>query len=161
MPAPDISAASRYFNRGTSVVVFATAVANKNSPTRVEINAGTDLSNEINEIDGWTVTGETIETPDLGTTFTSTISGSTSADDSSLTLYADVTGADARTLMPRGTNGFVLWMDGGDIAGRKMDVFPVRVTSVGKPRTTDDEAATVTIQYAITSEPAENVAIPA
>lgn len=161
MPAPNISASTRYFNRGKTVVVFATTIANKNSPSRAEINAGTDLRNEVSEVDGWTVTGETIETPDLGTTFTSTISGSTSADDSSLTLYADEAGSDARTLMPRGTNGFIIWMDGGDVAGRKMDVFPVRVTAVGKPRTVDDEAATVNVQFAITSEPAENVTIPA
>lgn len=161
MAAPDISASTRFFNRGTTIVVFCTSISNKSAPTRAEINAGTDLSNEIAEVDGWIVTSNQIETPDLGTTFTSKIPGSTSADDSSLTMYEDIGGADARTLFPRGTNGFIIWMDGGDVAGRKMDVFPVRAASQGKTRTVEDNAATVQIMFAITAEPAENVTIPA
>lgn len=161
MPAPNITASSRYFNKGTSIVVFAATVAVKTAPTRSEINAGTDLSNEVSEVDGWVVEAEQIETPNLGETFTGSIPGSTSAEDSSLTLYASEDGSDARTLLPRGTTGYILWMDGGDTAGRKMDVFPVRVSSLGKPRTTDDEAATVAVNFAITSEPAEDVTIPA
>lgn len=161
MAAPDIAASTRFFNRGTTIVVFCTAISNKSAPSRSEINAGTDLSNEVASVDGWVVTSNQIETPDLGTTFTSKIPGSTSADDGKITFYEDIGGADARTLFPRGTNGYILWMDGGDVAGRKMDVFPVRVASQGKTRSVDDNAATVEIMYAITGEPAENVAIPA
>lgn len=161
MPATPIASTSRYFNRGTTKVIFCSTVSNKSAPTRAEINAGTDLSGEVADVDGWTVESESIETPDLGTVFTSSIPGSTSADDSSLTMYLDVGGVDARTLLPRNTAGFILWMDGGDVAGRKVDVYPVRVMSQGKARTTDDDAATMEIGFSITSEPAENVTIPA
>jgi hypothetical protein len=160
MAASAISASSRYFNRGTTKVIFATTISSTAAPTRSEINAGTDLSNEVAEIEGWMVQSEPIETPDLGRVFTSKIPGPTSADDSSLTMYTDVGGSDVRTLLPRNTSGYIIWMDGGDTAGRKMDVFPVRVSSQGKSRSTEADAATIEIMFAITAEPSENVTIP-
>jgi len=161
MTAPSINASTRYINKGVTKALWVATIADINAPSRAELDAGTDLSNEIQEIEGWLVASESVETPDLGRVFTASIPGSTSADDSSITMYADLGGTDARDLMPRGTNGFVVWMDGGDTAGRTMDVFPVRVGSVGKNRTVDDDAATLTINYNITSEPSEDVAIPA
>jgi hypothetical protein len=68
---------------------------------------------------------------------------------------------DAVALMPVDTNGFVVWLDGGDVGGRKMDVFPVRVASHGKQRSVEGkDAAQVEIAYSITDQPAENVTIP-
>jgi hypothetical protein len=46
------------------------------------------------------------------------------------------------------------------VAGGFMDVFPVRVRSLTKS-TDPDAPATVTVNFTITSEPAENVVIPA
>lgn len=158
--ATPIEATNRYFNRGLTKCYFVPMIADKEAPTRTELDAGTDLSPEISEIDGWIVSSETIETPDLATPYTGSIPGSTSAEDSSLTLYADTGGMDARTLLPRGTSGFIVWMDGGDEPDGLMDVFPIRVSSVGKTRSTDDEAATLEVQFAVPREPAENVTIP-
>lgn len=152
--------ASRYFATGTTKYVWCTSVANKLAPTRAEINAGTDVSGDIAEVNGWQVTSDLIEVPDINSRFTSKIPGRTSADDSSIKFYADPSGADARTLFPRDTTGFILRMDGGDVTGRKMDVFPVRVSSVPKEMGTGDDAATINVMFAITSEPAENVTIP-
>ena len=42
-----------------------------------------------------------------------------------------------------------------------MDVYPVEVAAGGKARSTGDQALQVTIDYAITGPPAEDVAIPA
>lgn len=161
MAATPIATVSRFFPTGTTKYVFCATIANKNAPQRAEIDAGTDLSGEIAEVEGWQVTSELIDVPDINSRFTSKIPGRTSADDSSITFYADPSGADARTLFPRDTEGFILRMDGGDVPGRKMDVFPVRVSSVPKEMGTGDGAATLTVMFAITSEPAENVTIPA
>jgi len=160
MAAPNISPTTRFINKGVTRVLWVPSIADKTAPTRAELDAGTDLAGEIQDLDGWLVESESVETPDLGTTFTGSIPGSTSAEDSSLTMYEDLGGTDARELMPRGTSGFIVWMDGGDVAGRPMDVFPVRVGSVGKNRTVDDDPATLTINFNITSEPAEDVPIP-
>ena len=157
-----LPASQRYFKRGTSVCKFLTTIADLAAgPTRAELTAGTDLSHEIAEVDGWTVTSESIETPDLGSEFTSSIPGSTSADDSSITFYESIDGEDVRALLPRNTNGYVVWMDGGDVPGYLMDVFPIRVASQGKTRSTDDDAATIVINFSITREPVENLTIPA
>ncbi len=162
MAATPITASTRYINPETTVILFVTTISNKAAPTRAELNAGYNLVGENSASDGWNITSEQVETPDMGHLFTGKIPGRTSADDSKLTMYASLNGVDARTLMPRGTAGYIVWLDGGDVAGYLMDVFPVRVSSLGKIRSVEgSEAATIEIMYSITSAPAENVAIPA
>lgn len=160
MPASPITASTRYFRPDTSSVVFASAIANKSAPTRAEINAGTALENEISEVNGFSVTSETIPTPDLGTRFISQIDGDITVEASSLTCWASVNSVDVRGLLPRGTTGFLLFMDEGDVSGRKGDTFPIKVTSQGAIRERDGGARRV-VNFAITSEPGEGWTIPA
>ncbi len=75
-------------------------------------------------------------------------------------MYLDPSGADSRQLMPRDATGNVVRFGGGDIAGRRMDVFPVAVGSISKPFEMD-EVPVATFSFAITSEPAEDVLVPA
>ncbi len=161
MAATPITASTRYINPGTTKVLWLPSVANKNAPTRAEINAGTDLSGEIADNSGWTTTSNQSDAPDMATRFTSKVAGRITAEDSTLDMYASVNGVDARSLMSRDTSGVVAWMDGGDVAARLMDLFTVTVSSVGKPRSVGDEPARIKFSFAITSIPAENVAIPA
>lgn len=161
MPATPITPASRFFRPGITKCLWIPTIANISAPTRSEINAGDDLSKDVADIAGWMVSGAKIDTPDLNSRFVSNIPGLTSADESSITFYAGDDGVDVRDLMPRDTDGNIAWLDGGDVAGRLMDVFPVRVLSVGKTRSMGSEAARLVIQYAVTSEPAEDVVIPA
>lgn len=162
MAAPTITASTRYSSRGNTRVYWIPTIADPEAPTRNELNGGTDLSTQIADSSGWSVSSEQIETPDLATRYTSTVPGSISAEDSSLTLYMSKDGVDARALMPRDASGFVVWLDGGDIAANKADVYPVTVSSHSKQRqVAGGEADTLVISFAITSEPAENVAVPA
>lgn len=160
MAASSISASTRYINKGVTKFLWVESISSLSAPTRQELDAGTDLSNEIQEIEGWVVESASVETPDLGSTFTGSIPGSTSAEDSSITMYADLGGTDVRDVISRGDNGYMVIMDGGDIAGRTMDVFPARVGSLGKNRSVDDDPATITISFYITDEPVEDLAIP-
>lgn len=161
MAATPITASTRYVNVGTTVVLWVPTIANINSPTRSELNAGTNLVGENSASSGWSVKTDLIETPDMKTRFTSKIPGRIQADDSSLTMYMDLGGTDARSLMPVDETGYVVWMDGGDTAGRLMDVYPVSVASHSKARSTEaKDAATVEIMFAITDQPAENITIP-
>lgn len=162
MPPTQINASNRYFDVATTKCYYIPTIAAADlEPTRAEMNAGTDLSNEIADLDGWTVEGDEIETPDLGTTFTGSIPGRTSAEDCSLTFHADLNGDDARTLLPRGTEGFIMWCDGGDVEGNIATVFPVRVKSCSVARSVDDDNARINVQFSVSREPAEAVAIPA
>lgn len=160
MAATPIAAETRYFNPETSQLYWVPAIADKTAPTRSELNAGTDVSRAVADVNGWMVSSEMIDVPDMGSRFISKIPGRISANDSSVTYYMDRAGIDAREVMPRDAEGYVVWLDGGDVAGRKMDVYPVTVSSHGKSRSVGAEPARLTIAYAITSEPAENVTIP-
>jgi hypothetical protein len=160
MPAGNITASTRYVRYGLTRVVYALTVSNYLSPTRGEINAGTDLSNEVSEISGFQVTAEFVDAPDLATSFTSKIPGRTTADDSSITMYASSNSVDVRTLLFRGVTGYLMWFDEGDTPGRKYDIYPITVGSQAKDRSLDDPARIV-ISVAITRVPAENVTVPA
>lgn len=162
MPTPNITASTRYFDRGTTKVYFLPTVAATNlTPTRAEMDAGTNLSNEVADLNGWSVAAEQIDTPVLGSVFTGSIPGGTSSPESSITFYSSSNSVDVRALLPRGTTGYVMWLDGGDVGGNKADVFPVRVKAVPKQRSLGNEAAKIEVQFSITREPGENVTVPA
>lgn len=162
MPATPITAVSRYWPVGTTVWLWVVSIANYSvAVTRAEINAGTNLSGEIASVDGWTVTSNQIDTPDVNSRFRSKIPGPIEASDSSITFYADPSGSDVRTLLPRDTAGYVIRMDGGDVASRKMSVFPCKVASQNKLMGTDEEAGRIEVAFTITRVPAEDLVIPA
>lgn len=163
MATPAIVASTRYIDAGVTKCYWLPSIAAANlTPTRAELNAGTDLSPQLADWSGWTVTSNLVDTPDLATTFTSKITGRTEAADSSITLYADKEGVDGRALMPRLATGYIVFMDGGDIAANKCAVYPVTVSSCSLVRTVSGtEAAKLMVQYAITAQPGENLTVPA
>lgn len=160
MSATPITASNRYYRQGVSKAIWVPTIATLSSPTRSEINAGTNLSPEVQGVSGWEVTGNTEDTPDLGSVFIGKVPSTTTSDASTITFYADSTSVDVRGLLARGSQGFIIWMDEGDVAGYLMDVFPVRVTSAPKKRDVS-AVAMIDINFAVLREPAENVIIPA
>jgi hypothetical protein len=162
MAPSGITASTRYINPETTKIYWVPTIGSISAPSRAELNAGTNLVGENSASEGWSISAEQVATPDMGHLFTGSIPGRRTAEDSKLTMYASLNGVDARTLMPLGTAGYVVWLDGGDVAGYLMDVFPVRVASLGKMRSVEgSDAATIEITFSITSAPAENVSIPA
>jgi len=159
MPATPLNQATRYSALSGLQIVYVPTVADVNNPLRSEINAGTDLTGEVMEWEGFTTTSETIETPDL-TSFVAKIPGRVTAEDSSLTVYADADEDDVRDILPRGTRGFLLWMDQGDTPGKKMDVYPIEVTSLTKVRSMED-ATVLRVDVSMTQVPVNDVEIPA
>ena len=162
MPTPAITQSTRYTSIGLTKVYYLPTIASTSFiPTRTEMNAGTDLSPELADWAGWMVTGAQINTPDLSTVFESTISGRVSSPKSTLTFYASTTGVDVTALLPRTTTGYICWLDGGDISGHQMEVYPVTVMANGIDRDNKmTKADVVTVDFAITRQPAQNVTIP-
>ncbi|MFE9363682.1 hypothetical protein ACFYNN_12875 [Streptomyces sp. NPDC006978] len=158
--ATPITASTRYYRRGVTRVLWVPTIASLASPTRSELDAGTALEGETGAMAGWQTTSETVQTPALGSRFTPVVGGAITAADSSLTFWASKDGEDVRELLIREAAGFVVWMDEGDVPTQTMDVYPATVTSQAKVRELDS-AAQIMCQFAITSEPAENVTIPA
>lgn len=161
MAATPISNPNKYFHRGKTKVYFLSSISNLASPSRGELNAGTDLSPVVTAAEGWEVSGSKIETPNLSSEFTPSIAGATTVGDPTLECDADRAGDDIRALLPRGTTGFIVILWGGDVASNKMDAFPVEVLSVGKPLDLGDAAAKVTIGFAITLPPQVDIEVPA
>lgn len=157
---------TRYFRPGITKVFYLPDAADYTAVTRSELDAGTDLSGEISAIEGFAVTSGQIETPDLVSRFTGKIGGRTTVEDSSLTFYASKDSQDVRTILPRGTEGFIVIMGGGDVPSgatnttKTMDVHPMRVISMPKQYTLEDEAAKVMVQVSVTREPSEDQNIP-
>lgn len=159
MVAPNIAASDRFIPEGATDFYWVVTMANYLSPTRAELNAGTRLTPEVSSSGNWGITSNAVDTPDLATTFTSQIPGKITIDGSTLNMYADDNQADARTLMPRNSVGYIVKFPGGDITGRKMSVFPCKVGSVSEP-IAFGAAIELNFTYYVTKIPAENVTVP-
>lgn len=156
-----LASSVRYFRPGTTKVKWTTTLATYTNPTRTEINSAYELSGEIAEIAGFSVTSESIDTPDLANRFVSKIPGRITADDSSINFYASSTGfTDARSILPRDTTGYLIFMDGGDVSTTgRMDVWPATVAAIGILRGLEDPAIQQ-ITFTPTRVPGENIVIP-
>ncbi|MFF8250068.1 phage tail tube protein [Streptomyces griseus] len=153
----------KYMRRGTSKFHFLeTIAAGTMIPTRTELTAGTEFSEFIASMDGWTVANNEIETPDMADTYDSTIPGSDKADSSSFTFYEDEVDADIEEMLAKGTTGYVVILRKGDVpANASMDVFPIRVASQSPQYTADNEAAKFVVTCSITSRPVQGAPVPA
>ncbi|MFE5089462.1 hypothetical protein ACFRCI_03490 [Streptomyces sp. NPDC056638] len=162
MTTPTIPATQeRYYQRGVTRFYFLPSIAAR-IPTRPELTDGTDLSDFISDIEGWQLANTPIETPDLGSEFTSSITGEDKADNSSLTLYDDKASEALESLLAKDTVGFIVILRKGDVPTRKtMDVFPVRVGSRSTAYTTSTEPAKFKVSFSITSKPVLDAAVPA
>jgi hypothetical protein len=140
-------------------VYWVPTIANYNAPTRAELNAGTDLSGEIETMTGWSLAGATVDVPDMGSRFTSQVPGRLTSAQNDITAYMSQNSNDIRTLLPRDTNGFIVCLWEGDVSTQKMDVFPVRVITQANDTTVEDPGKT-TISFAITKIPAILITIP-
>lgn len=159
MPPTPLTPTTRYLAVGIRKCYFVPTIANYLAPTRAELNAGTDLSAEMQTATGWSLQGSTLDTPDMGTTFTSQVPGRRTSPTNDITFYMSQNSNDVRSLLPQNTNGFVVWLWEGDISGQKMDVFPVRVITQANDANPENAGSTV-ISFAVTKIPAIYVSIP-
>lgn len=152
--------AIRFFRRGVSAIKFLPAVAGS-SPTRAEINAGTDMTGQVADINGFMLNNNPITTPDLLTTFDSQIDGPDSTADSSLVMYDLSDSATIRTAVAKGTNGFLVLFPYGDAVGKRLEVWPVRSTGVNDQWSMAADPARYLVGFAVTLKPTQNGTTPA
>src|SRR5712672_369961 len=153
---------ARYFLRGRTTVYFVTSIAATTAPTSTEINTGgTNLKGDLCDFNGFLLSNDQIDTPDLATSFDSKIDGRDQVGDSSLTFYDSDAGTHpARTAMPKGTNGFLVFARYPTPATKRCEVWPSRVTFVTDQWQIGQEAAKFQIGYAVTSVPIQNATFP-
>lgn len=98
---------ARFFRRGRTKVFWAPTVASAALiPTAAEVNAGTNMTSQIAGMEGFSFQNSPIPTPDLATTFTTTIPGEDTADNPQLTFYEDTTTNTLQTTLAKGTEGY-------------------------------------------------------
>lgn len=145
---------ARKIQRGNVKIKFLPACANVHAPTVTEIAAGTDITTEVAELDGWTFNATQIDTPDMGTRQTKKIPGPDEAADSSFTIYEDDTTNPLRALLAKDVVGFVVFtgLKALVTAGSEVDVFPVQVSGNNRLYSAGNEAARFRVQFSIDDE---------
>ncbi|MFB7500407.1 hypothetical protein ACFC09_38005 [Streptomyces sp. NPDC056161] len=157
------STQTRFLRRGISKIYWLKKVGDPGRPTRTEITEPNrfDLTKAVSDIEGWALTNEPIETPDMGTTFNSSIPGNDKADSSSLTFYEDRFSDAIEQELPKGAKGYVVFLRKGDLPGsRSVDVFPVQVATRAATYSTGNEAAKFKVDFTITDEPSLDAPVP-
>lgn len=153
---------ARFIRRGVSKILYVPTVANVNSVTRAELTAATDLTPFVAEVNGWMLQNNSVATPDLSTTFETSIPGTDQVSDSSLSFYEDLDDETIETLVPAGSNGFIILLRKGDKPGtNSLDCFPTRVASKGSEFTTGNDPARFTVTFTVTSRPGLDGLVPA
>ncbi len=151
--------------RGITKFFFLKTIADPgNVPVRTELTGSnaTDLSGAISDIAGWSLANSPIDTPDMGSTLTTSIPGEDKADSSTLTFYEDQAAETVETLLAKGVTGFIVIMRKGDIpASKSMDVFPVRVAGRAPAYTAGNDPAKFTVTFAISGQPNLDEPVPA
>lgn len=153
--------AQRFFAPEVSVYRWLPTVADlKAGATRAEIDAGVLLI-DMADIAGWNATVADIATPDMQSRWVSNIPGRKTAEASSITFYASLDGKDVREILAEGDNGVMFIADGGDEPSYLYDLFPARVSNIGKVRSVGDQAFQLTVGFSLTKPPVTDLVVPA
>lgn len=151
---------AKFFRRGISKIKWLPAVAGT-SPTRAEITAGTDLSPQVSEINGYQLSNSPIVAPNLAEQFSPQIDGEDTVADSSLVFNDDDALTTIRTAMAKGTAGFLVFFPYGDVPTKRCEVWPCKSTGVNDEWNTGNNAARFAIGTSVTKTPTQNGITPA
>lgn len=124
--------------------------------SRTELDAGTDVTEAIASVSGFSETANFTETPDLGSHRSGKILDGISLDDGSITFYAARDGVDAGSFFAMGDLGHLYHLPYGDADGLPMEHFAVEVGSVSRGTETTG-AKNVTVSYGLNEKTDETV----
>lgn len=144
----------RYMRRGTTKVKFLTSAPVLAAPTQASLTAGVSLDVDLAALDGWQYENQPIPTPDMGSTFTSVISGEDTVGNPSMDFYDDDVTTTIYTALAKGTSGWMALLPTGQAATRPSEIWPVRVS--GRNRVYDaggNVAAMFRVQFSPSAAP--------
>lgn len=163
--------ADRFIPSDYAVVVIAPTVADLSAPTRSEINAGTvlaspDMGDEIlglEAIAGLERQEQTVTGADVNSRVDKKYPGRQQLPDATLTFFDADDGSGAiRTALAEGTTGVLIIMKYGDVAGRRCECWPGRVSTVNDSQITSaNELAKFVATWVVNAEPNTDAVIPA
>lgn len=138
MSASVLAAPFKFSAIGKDVVVCS-SVSNIASPTRAEINAGTNIKLHLdkdNGLSGFELSHNTVTATSLGDGIGYPLNDGNAYGTATLTAHQSKTGSttDVRSVFTEGSTAYILIFDTVDTAGLKMDVFQVTVNPITKAR---------------------------
>lgn len=153
---------ARYFRRndGQSNWYFVPSISNPAAPTATEINAGIALATRICDISGFTFKNKPIESPDLSTSFVSSIPGEDQADDSGLTFYDDSTSTALWTALAKATAGYIVISNYAKTASSKCRTWHVVSTGPNDEYKLDATAAKFMVGFSVSDRPNLDAVFP-
>ena len=137
----------RFMRRGVSRVYHVPTVASATLvPTVAEITAGTELTDDLADLAGFTFSNSPIAVPDWGDNFDSKITGVDTVTDGTLTLYEKGASNPLRTTLAKGTEAYIAIFFAGTAgaapaAADKCEVWPVTYSGPAREYTTGAEGA--------------------
>jgi hypothetical protein len=145
----------------TPTGAIALTTAGGPGPTQAQITAATNLTPQINAIEGFETAVERIPTDDLDTTFVPTITGPRTVGDAAITFLdkknsAGVTGADydeIRTILTDGVRGTLIIAPYGLTTGERCELWPVESGGPNDQITLGNEPAKFAVAFGITALP--------
>lgn len=163
MVAPKLNETERYSALDGFEVVYCPVVAAATGiPTRAEINAGTDLTTEIEGTEGWDVEATEITMPSLRR-FEGSHPGKLTVPPSQLRIYADRGGDDVADILPDGTLGSIIIFPTGDrvaTPAARMNIWPIRVNRLTELNSTE-AVSMYRVMFTHRTLPIERVPVPA
>jgi hypothetical protein len=131
-------------------------------PTVADISGCVELTEFISGLN-FAAQGNVVPTPNLKKLFETSIEGTTQAT-ATMDCYRDDELDVAWEVLPRKASGFVIISRFGGIpnaAGKKCEVWPVRVSSRTNANLTNNTPATFTATFAVTDAPEEDAVVVA
>ncbi len=129
-------AEEKFFRRGKTQVLWLPTIASGTlAPTSAEIAAGSDLTQLLHDVKGFSFANKGIPVPNMASSFTGSIPGEDTAADSTLGFYLQKTTNPLRATLAKGTAGFVVLCDykiGAIVAADKVDVWNSTVAAIPK-----------------------------
>lgn len=152
---------TRFMRKGTIKVFFVTTIAAPPAVTATEVNAGTNITPEIAEMNGFTFSNNPIMTPDMDSRFVTQVPGEDTAEASNVVMYERTGGSDTlKAALVKDATGYIVIFPTG-IAGAspaaadKAEVWPVTISSNVRRYTAGNEAAQYQVNFAVTDQPFE------
>lgn len=149
---------ARFMRKGITKVYFCPTIATPTAPTTAEITAGTALTGQVAELNGFTFSNAPIDVPDLSSAFVKKIPGEDTVEDSSIVFYEDKTTNPISTALAKGTVGFVVIFYAGTAgsnpaAADKCEVWGCIIASNSRRYTAGNEAAQYEVVFTLTDPP--------
>jgi hypothetical protein len=126
-------------------------IANPAAPTRAELSAGTDISQNVTAITGFAQNQNFAPRSVFGSAVIGKIAGTIELVDSSMSFEAGANSIDVRALLTTGALGYMVILNEGDIPSQKMNVFKTQVGAVTPQQVLGDTEAQVDVAFGLFS----------